>query len=204
MNNNITSAPRAATLRASLALAFTCLTCFAGNAAAAESASATMASTQLSPTSWQYSLTLNDTGTTNLGTFWFAWVPGQNFMPTRPTDIVSPAAWNATITNAGAADGFAIEWVAGAGAGITPGQSTTFSFASATTPTQMMADSPFHPASPVLTTFVYSGGPFSDPGYQFVVQAAPVPEPASIALMVAGGLVVSRIVRRRSRSVDKA
>src|ERR1700743_3485655 len=43
--------------------------CAAAPAAASEAASATLSSVELSPTSWQYSLTLNDTGTTDLGTF---------------------------------------------------------------------------------------------------------------------------------------
>ena len=62
------------------ALAVACA-CAAAPAVASEAASATFSSTQLSPTSWQYSLTLNDTGTTDLGTFWFAWVPGKDEFP---------------------------------------------------------------------------------------------------------------------------
>ena len=189
--------PRAAIGLAAIAITWACS---AVPAVAAESAVATISSTELSPTSWQYSLTLNDTGTTNLGTFWFAWVPGEDFMPTSPTNIDSPASWAAHITGGHANDGFAIQWVAGAGAALTPGQSFSFSFDSATTPQQMAADSPFYPGTPVLTSFVYSGAPFSDAGVEFAVQAAaPVPEPSSIALLSAGALLVGlRATRRRS------
>src|ERR1700761_274314 len=85
-------------------------------AAAAESASATFTSTPLSATSWQYSLVLDDTGTTNVGTFWFAWVPGKDFLATAPSAITDPSGWSAVTTHAGAADRFAIQRNAGAAA----------------------------------------------------------------------------------------
>ncbi len=52
---------------------------------AAEIASATISSIQLDATDWQYNLTLTDMGTTDIGTFWFAWVPGEDFMAVAPT-----------------------------------------------------------------------------------------------------------------------
>ena len=176
------------------------LACAAAPATASEAASATFASTQLSPTSWQYSLTLNDTGTTDLGTFWFAWVPGKDFMATAPSAIADPAGWTAITTHAGAADGYAIQWKAGAGALLTPGQSLSgFMFDSSMSPAEMEGDSPFFPGTPVTTTFVYQGAPFSDAGVEFLVTpaAAAVPEPSSLALMALGALVIGAGVARR-------
>ena len=48
-------------------------------------ASAQVTDIQISPGEYQYDITLKDIGTTNVGTFWFSWVPGQNFMPVSPT-----------------------------------------------------------------------------------------------------------------------
>ncbi len=193
------SSQRTAIGLAAVAIAWACA---AAPAAAAEAASATFSSMQLSPTSWQYSLTLDDTGTTNLGTFWFAWVPGKDFMATAPSNIADPSGWSAITTHAGGADGFAIQWKAGAGALLAPGQSLAgFMFDSATSPDQMMGDSVFFPGTPVTTTFVYSGAPFSDAGVEFLVEPAvsTVPEPSSLLLMSLGAMgVVARFGRRRA------
>ena len=174
--------------------------CVAARAAASEAASATFSSTQLSSTSWQYSLTLNDTGTTDLGTFWFAWVPGKDFMATAPSAIADPSGWSAITTHGGASDGYAIQWKAGPGALLAPWQSLSgFMFDSSMSPAQMMGDSSFFPGTPVTTTFVYSGAPFSDAGVEFTVApaVATVPEPAPLALMALGAVVLGACARRR-------
>lgn len=71
----------------------------------------------------------------------------------------------------------------------------------------MDRDSPFFPGTPVLTSFVYSGAPFSDGGFQFVVQpaaATAAPEPASGALAVLGiGLLVFTERLRRGRPLTR-
>src|SRR5580692_8720020 len=64
---------------------------------ATEMAGATISATQLNSTTWQYNLVLDNIGTTNLGTFWLAWVPGEDFLPTTPTSIASPASWTSSV-----------------------------------------------------------------------------------------------------------
>jgi len=177
------------------AVAIACA-CAAAPAAASEAAGATFSSVQLSPASWQYSLTLDDTGTTDIGTFWFAWVPGKDFMATAPSGIADPAGWSAITTHGSASDGYAIQWKAGAGALLAPGQSLTgFTFDSSMSPQAMLGDSPFFPTAPVTTSFVYEGAPFSDAGVKFAVEA--VPEPSSLALMGLGALAFAARVARR-------
>ena len=44
---------------------------------------------------FDYSITLTNSSasTVNLGTFWFAWVPGQDYLPTNPISETSPSGW---------------------------------------------------------------------------------------------------------------
>ena len=169
---------------------------------AAEIASATISSTQLDPTDWQYDVTLSDIGTTDIGTFWFSWMPGKDFMGVAPSDVSSPASWTDNVTHGGASDGYAIQWLAGAGDELTPGNSLGgFQFDSTISPAEMEGDSPFYPGTPVLTSFVYSGAPFSDSGFEFVVQpaAAAAPEPDNGALAMLGAAVLALMLGLRSR-----
>jgi hypothetical protein len=124
---------------------------------------------------YQYTITLADTGTTAIGTFWFGWVPGQDYMSQRPTAIGSPNGWTSAITGGGTGDGFAIQWIAGAESAIQPGGvSAAFTFSSTETPQQMAAASPFHADPPTTTSVTYTGGPFSSAGDTIVasVEAA--------------------------------
>ena len=164
-------------------------------------ASATLSDSQIASNDFHYSLTLNDLGTTTIGTFWFSWIPGANFMPVSPTNISSPAGWSAIVTHGGAGDGFAIQWTTSSAAlDLTAGQSLSgFGFDSTATPAQMAGN--FSPGIPVETSFVYSGGPFSDAGFRFVATNAPttgVPEPSTLGLTAIGaGLFLS--VAKRGR-----
>jgi Hint domain len=139
-----------------------------------ESASATITSTQLGPDSYSYTVTLTDTGSTPLGTFWMGWVPGKDFLDTRPTSASDPTGWTDAITNFGASDGYAIQWhvVSTSTDEVPPGGSLSFSFTSADTPAEVFGDSTHYPGTPALTSFVYSGMPFSDGGFQLVVEPA--------------------------------
>ena len=83
-----------------------------GTLHASEIATATISGSEISPGEFQYSLTLNDTGTTTLGTFWFAWIPGDNFMAVSPTSITSPTGWKELVTSGGPSGGSAIQWTA--------------------------------------------------------------------------------------------
>ena len=62
-----------------------------------ESASATITATQLGPSTYQYTVMLDDTGSTTIGTFWFAWVPGEDFLDTKPSSVTAPAGWTTTL-----------------------------------------------------------------------------------------------------------
>lgn len=126
---------------------------------------------------FNYDIKLTNTGTTKIGTFWYAWVPGADLLPSAPISQSSPAGWGpASVTgSANSFDGSAIQWVAqSAGTALSPGQTLSgFDFSTHDSPAALAANSPTHSTIPVETSFVYSGAPFSDTGFQFTATGAP-------------------------------
>jgi hypothetical protein len=171
-----------------------------------EIAIATISDTQISPGEFHYDLTLEDTGTTTLGTFWFSWIPGDNFMPVSPTSITSPAGWQDFVTSGGPSSGFAIQWTAMTPASdLTAGHTLSgFSFDSSLTLAQLESDASGSPSDPVDTAFVYSGGPFSDAGLKIVATAAvATPEPTTTLSTAFGFSLIalcSSLLRRRKKA----
>jgi hypothetical protein len=137
----------------------------------AELAKESLVADKISTGDWSYTITLKDTGTTTIGTFWFSWVPGADFMPVTPLSHPAPAGWTDTIThNPGiySTDGYAIQWVASSpSSDLQPGQSKVFHFRSSATPTEIFGKSSFYPTQLVTTSTVFHAGPSSDRGYTF-------------------------------------
>jgi len=120
-------------------------------------------------TVYHYDINVTDTGTTNIGTFWFAWVPGADFLPSVPSAVSNPTGWGNTLTGSeNSTDGTAIEWVATSHA-ITPGNSLGgFDFTTTDSPAVLAGMSPSHPTEATTISFVYGGQPFSDAGFQLL------------------------------------
>ena len=92
----------------------------------AESASASIAATQLASGDYQYTINLDDNGSTTIGTFWFAWipVPFEDFLASSPNSEAAPTGWTDTITHAGSHDGYGILWTASSASSfLQPGHS---------------------------------------------------------------------------------
>jgi len=167
-------------------------------------ATATYTNMQVSPGVFQYDLTLNNTGTTTIGTFWFSWIPGAGFMGVSPTNVMSPAGWTDTLTNAGAS----IQWLTAAP--IAPGTSVSgFIFDSTMTPAQFMgtfAGPGLGTGDPITTATIYIAAPFDDPGAQITATTAAVvgtPEPSSLSLAaIATGLLALAAGISRKRVVS--
>jgi len=163
-------------------------------------ATGTFTDTMPTPGTWTYDITLNNTGTTTIGTFWFSWIPGAGFMGAGPTDIQSPTGWAAITTNGDRA----IQWKTTTSL-LMPSQSMTgFIFTSTLSPTELMA--PFAgpglgTGDPTSTAFVYIAAPLADPGAQLTVMpAATTPEPSSLlpaGLCIAAAAFV-KFARRRA------
>jgi hypothetical protein len=153
-------------------------------------------------TDFDYSITLtNSSATSTIGTFWFAWVPGKDFLPTDPFNITTPADWTDVVTHGGATDGFAMQFVAAPGALLAPGSSLSgFGFESSDSPSVLAGNSPFYTTFPSLTSFVYAAAPFGDPGQQFLVTS--VPEPSSLVLGIFAFATSAGYLRFKKRKGD--
>jgi hypothetical protein len=148
---------------------------------AALQATADMSYTQLNASTYRYSINLHNTGDTTVGTLWYSWIPGYDFMPASPTNVQTPADWYGYVVGGYPGDGYSIEWYALSGL-VSPGQSLAgFQFDSTVSPAQMTALAPTLPLYHVNHAFVYVGFPEYDPGFQFDVTL--VPEPATLALV---------------------
>jgi hypothetical protein len=150
----------------------------------------TISPSQINSTTFEYSLTLSDSGSPNtnaIGTLWYAWIPGQDYLTTSPpiATINAPAGWKFdAVTGGGANDGFAIRWVALAAVDdIQPGGSLSgFTFQTSDTPSTIFGDSSFFPTTPTSTFFTYSGdAAFSGASVESV--GVPAPEPATLAVL---------------------
>lgn len=161
-------------------------------ASAALQASATLTSHQLAPNSFEYTITLNNTGTTPIGTFWYSWIPGYDLLPSSPTQVKSPTGWTGLAEHAGFGVD-SIQWV-NTVTPLQPGQSLPgFTFDSPDSPAAISGTS-FFAGLPVGESYVYIGAPELDPGFPFVTITA-VPEPASMSLLAVPAILLLR--RRR-------
>jgi hypothetical protein len=168
--------------------------------ASATPIAAATASEAPSGSNFQYSLQLQNksatpgTAANAIGTFWFAWVPGKDFLQTSPLTVNSPTGWQDAITHGGSGDGYAIQWTTiSSSSDLAAGASLNgFSFTTADPPSSVFGNSFFYPTTPTLTAVAYEAAPFSDGGNTFVVST---PEPAMGGLL--GLLGIGMLARRR-------
>jgi hypothetical protein len=149
---------------------------------------------------FNYTINLANASSSNagIGTFWYAWVPGKDFLATNPISVSPPTGWTDMVTNASPSDGFAIQFVASSSTfDVKPGSSLNFSFESADSPSSVNGNSAFYPGTPVNTSTVYPAGPFSDAGHTFVVTPAPTPTPTPTPAPLVTVLSVGDVTNRK-------
>ena len=176
-------------IRLSAAVAGALLGCSAAYGQLA--ATATISSIPDGP-NFDYTISLTNTGTLNIGTFWFAWTPPNqpieyDFLSSLPLSAGGPTGWTGFIS--AGFPGYSIEYYNISGSTVGPGQTGTFTFSSAETPAQLQG-STF--GFPNTTSFIYTATPTvaGNPpaGSPSLVNPTAVPEPSS-AVLAALGLV---------------
>jgi hypothetical protein len=63
---------------------------------------------------FDYTIKLDNlaTSTDSISTFWYAWIPGQDYLTTKPISVSSPTGWTSLITHFPnlPTNGFAIQY----------------------------------------------------------------------------------------------
>lgn len=151
-------------------------------------ASGTISATGSGP--YTYNLTFSDAAgaSSPIGSVWYAWVPGQFYLPGVPASAFAPPGWSASIS------GNSVQFVASSSANyILAGNSLSgFGYQASFTPAQLATT----PNSGV--SVAYSGGLFSDAGNTFTVQT--VPEPSAAGLLACAAAAAWTVCRRKRRA----
>ncbi len=129
-------------IRLSLAVA-------AGLAAAVASSHAQSATATISGVAagnvYDYTITLQNTGSMALNSFWYAWTTSGDYLPSDPTSPANSVGWvNVLSANS-------IMWVNNSGTSLAPGASATFTFVSSSSPSAITK-------SPSGESVAYVGG----------------------------------------------
>jgi hypothetical protein len=129
-----------------------------------------LTSTPVGAGNYSNSIAIHNTGTTTVGTFWFGWVPGADFLPSLPGALTAPAGWYAYVEQ-GIYDSYSIQWYAYSPSFyIQPGQSLSgFGFTSADSPATLQGQSTTFPSYTCTDSYLYIGAPEGDRGYLFQV-----------------------------------
>ena len=168
--------------------------------ASAQTATATISSQQLSANNFKYTLSLTNTGTTNISTFWFGWVDYANvvvydLLPDPANTVVSPTNWVGGGVNDSIYGGDSVEWYTGTP--LTPGSTVSgFSFDSPDSPATIQGTSPEFGLYPTLESEVYVGEAVgsssqTDPGFIFGPTVL-TPEPCMVLLAAPALLLMRR------------
>lgn len=182
MKNMLKLIPRRLTLAIATGLAASTIS------SQAQSASATISGV-LAGGSYDYTITLMNTGTYNLNGFWYGWIQYLNDLPSIPTSAGNSLGWANTVA------GNSIQWANSTGTALAPGQSATFTFISTSTPAQMTAGIAGESVA-YVNGITGSQGLAGDSTGIFAPTLVPAPEPSSLGLLLAGLLGVGMASRK--------
>ncbi len=143
---------------------------------------------------FDYTVTLDNTGTEAIQSFWMGWIPGA-------FDVASPSAAGNSLGWSSTLDGNSVQYGGTAGTALGLGDSGTFTFDSTTTPTEIESATANAGASTVYgvndpNQFDFSlAGESANTETFDLVQT--VPEPSSFAFFAAGLIAFLFVLRRK-------
>lgn len=159
----------------------------AGLATSAISAHAQSATATISDTSvvggFDYTVTLNNTGSTVFNSFWFGWIQFINDLPAPPTGAANSLGWNNNL------DGNSIQFVNSTGTPLAAGHSATFTFFDTATPAQMFT-SPSPESVAYVNAIDDSQGVAGDSTGIITPTLVSAPEPSTLGLVAVGLLAL--------------
>ncbi|MGD1089141.1 MAG: hypothetical protein ABR955_10515 [Verrucomicrobiota bacterium] len=159
----------------------------------AQNATATISGVAAGGGVFDYTITLLNTGTTSLDSFWYAWTLSGNNLSTAITSPGSSLGWVDTAIEGNTS----ISWEGNSGNELAMGQSATFTFDSTETPSAITTS-----PSGESVAYVSGTGPDTfeqnDPGVAspvFSPTLVAAPEPSLPGLLIAGLFVMAGSLR---------
>ena len=147
---------------------------------------------------YDYTITLNNTGTSNIEVFWFAWLPGYDFLTSSPTVTKTPTNWTTFVESGGYYGGYSIEFYdTGSTSPLAPDRSSSaFQFTSPDSPSILSANDPIFGYYPTTFSYVYQGAALASPSATINgIPITTVAEPSSVILLAFGGFVLLALGR---------
>jgi hypothetical protein len=165
------------------------------------SATATLTETGTAGGEYEYSLTLDNTGSVPINAFWYGWVQGSFDLPSTPTSITAPSGWSSSTSFADS-----VVFENNSGSAVAAGGTGTFTFESTFGPSAMTSGTTDGAPTGDSVVYASASGPGTfgenDPGVAsgpFQPTATAVPEPSTFGLVATGLTGMSFwLARRRS------
>ena len=170
--------PKLTSFLLAVAVAGGCATAVSGHA---QDATATISSVAAGGGIFDYTITLDNTGSDNLNDFWYGWIQFENDLPSDPSNAGNSLGW------ANVLDSNSIQWENNSGTALTPGQSGTFTFDSTSSPTAITT-SPSGESVAYVNGIDFSQGSSGHSTPIFSPTLVAAPEPSSMALLTIGAL----------------
>lgn len=155
----------------------------------AQTATATISDVAAGGGVFDYTILLQNTGTTSLNSFWYGWTLGGNNLPSNPSNAGNSLSWANTL------DGNSIMWQNSTGTALAAGQTASFTFQSTSTISQITSGSSGESVAYVHTIDFSQDSP-GDSTPVFSPTIAPVPEPSTLGLAAVGLSMLAGFGRR--------